>query len=99
MYLENCETVCPMNKQTIVVSRNEIGMAGPALRAMIGNVKTILIDGAMCVMPWKTTCGRSRTLRRSRAVGAVLAVSAVTGTSLTGGRYGSVRLRNRFRNI
>ena len=67
MYLENWDTVLPMKKQTIVVSRNEIGMAGPALRAMIGNVNTMLIDGAMCVMPWNTTWGRSRTLRRSRA--------------------------------
>src|SRR5215468_6253358 len=32
-------------------------MAGPALRAMIGNVNTTLIDGAMCVMPWNTTWG------------------------------------------
>jgi len=60
-------------------------MAGPALRAMIGNVNTTLIDGAMCVMPWNTTWGRSRTLRRSRAVPVLLAVSAVTGTSLDGG--------------
>ena len=65
MYLENCETVFPMKKHTIVVSRNEIGMAGPALSAMTGNVKTTLIDGAMCVMPWKTTCGRPSALRRS----------------------------------
>src|SRR6267154_243903 len=79
MYLENWDTVLPMKKQTIVVSRNEIGMAGPALRAMIGNVNTMLIDGAMCVMPWNTTWGRSRTLRRNRAVPVVLAVSAVTG--------------------
>ena len=72
MYLENCETVCPMNKQTIVVSRNEIGMAGPALSAMTGNVKTTLIDGAMCVMPWKTTCGRPSVFRRSAEVAAGL---------------------------
>src|SRR6516225_6529284 len=99
MYLENCDTVFPMKKQTIVVSRNEIGMAGPALRAMIGNVNTTLIDGAMCVMPWNTTWGRSRTLRRSRAVPVLLAVSAVTGTSLDGGQPGSAHLRNRFRNF
>jgi len=49
--------VLPMKKQTIVVSRNEIGMAGPALRAMIVNVNTMLIDGSMCVMPWNTTGG------------------------------------------
>jgi hypothetical protein len=30
-------------------------MAGPALRAMIANVNTTLIDGAMCVIPWNTT--------------------------------------------
>ena len=47
MYLENCDTVFPMKKQTIVVRKNEIGMVGPAFRAMIGNVKTMLIDGAM----------------------------------------------------
>src|SRR6516225_5336127 len=86
MYLENCDTVFPMKKQTIVVRKNEIGIAGPALRAMIGNVNTMLIDGAMCVMPWNTTWGRSRTLRRNRAVAVLLAVSALTaGTSLGGG--------------
>ena len=30
MYLENCDTVLPMKKQTIVVRKNEIGMSGPA---------------------------------------------------------------------
>src|ERR1700758_1008647 len=79
MYFENCDTVFPMKKQMIVVRKNEIGIVGPALRAMIGNVKTTLIDGAMCVMPWNTTWGRSRTLRRSRGVPVLLAVSAVTG--------------------
>jgi hypothetical protein len=79
MYLENCDTVFPMKKQTIVVRKNEIGMAGPALRAMIGNVKTMLIDGAMCVMPWNTTWGRSRTLRRSRGAAVLLTVSALIG--------------------
>ena len=55
MYFENWDTVFPMKKQTIVVRKNEIGMAGPALSAMIGNVNTMLIDGAMCVIPWNTT--------------------------------------------
>ena len=45
----------PMKKQTIVVSEDEIGIAGPAFRAMIGNLKTMLIEVAMCVTPWKTT--------------------------------------------
>ena len=99
MYLENCDTVFPMKKQTIVVRKNEIGMAGPALRAMIGNVKTMLIDGAMCVMPWNTTWGRSRTLRRNRGPAAVLlAVSALIGGNLPGER-GSNEIRNRFRNF
>ena len=73
MYLENCETVFAMKKHTMVVSRNEIGIVGPALSAMIGNVKTTLIDGAMCVMPWNTTCGRPSALRRSWGVVAGLA--------------------------
>ena len=91
MYLENCDTVFPMKKQTIVVSRNEIGMSGPALRAMIGNVNTMLIDGAMCVMPWNTTWGRPRALRRSCGVAVELTVSAVTGTPSA--------LRKRFRKL
>jgi hypothetical protein len=57
-----------MKTHTIVVSRNEMGMSGPALRAMTGNVNTTLIDGAMCVMPWNTTCGRSSTFRRREGV-------------------------------
>jgi len=64
-YLENCETVFAMKKHTIVVRKNEIGMAGPALSAMTGNVKTTLIEGAIWVMPWNTTCGRPSALRRS----------------------------------
>jgi hypothetical protein len=36
MYLENSDTVLAMKQQTTVVSRNEIGTAGPALRAMTG---------------------------------------------------------------
>ena len=40
-----------MKKQTIVVRRNESGIAGPALAAMIGNVKTTFVAGAMWVMP------------------------------------------------
>ena len=37
---------CPPG-HTIVVSRNEMGMVGPALRAMTGNANTTLIDGAI----------------------------------------------------
>ncbi len=73
MYLENCETVFAMKTQTIVVSRNEMGMSGPAFRAMTGNVNTMLIDGAMCVIPWNTTCGRVSTFRRSPVDCSVLA--------------------------
>ena len=73
MYLENCETVLPMNRQTIVVSRNEIGMAGPALAAISGNVKTMFSDGAMCVIPWNTTCGRPSASRLSWFAAAGLA--------------------------
>ena len=51
MYRENCATVLPMKKQTIVDSSNESGMSGPACRAMIGNVKTMLVAGAICVTP------------------------------------------------
>ncbi len=51
MYLENCDTVLPMNKHTIVVSSSDSGMVGPALSAMIGNANTTLIAGAMCVTP------------------------------------------------
>ena len=67
-----------MKKQTIVARRNESGISGPALRAMIGNVNTILVAGAMCVTPWNTSSGRPSELRRS--LGSV--VSAVNqGTS------------------
>jgi hypothetical protein len=51
MYRENWDTVFPTKKQTIVENRNESGMSGPALRAMIGKVNTILVAGAMCVTP------------------------------------------------
>jgi hypothetical protein len=91
MYRENWETVLAMKTHTIVVSRNEIGMSGPALRAMIGNVNTTLIDGAMCVMPWNTTCGKPSTFRRRLVVVAVVAASAVIS--------GPPLLRNRFRII
>ena len=66
---------------------------------MIGNVNTMLIDGAMCVMPWNTTCGRPSALRRSWGAVAGLAVSAVTGNLPGRGPTGSAQLRNRFRNI
>jgi len=64
-----------MKKQTIVVRKNEIGVAGPALAAMIGKVKTTLVAGAMWVMPWKTRSDSPRELRRSR--GAVLLTPSV----------------------
>jgi hypothetical protein len=35
----------------IVENRNDRGITGPALRAMIGNVNTILVAGAICVTP------------------------------------------------
>jgi hypothetical protein len=44
---------------------------------MTGNVNTMLSDGAMCVMPWNTTCGRPRAPRRSCGALEGLAVSAV----------------------
>ena len=90
MYRENCETVFAMKMHTIVVSRNEMGMVGPALRAMTGNVNTTLIDGAMCAMPWKESCGRVSTFLRSPVLVAVVASAAISGTS---------SLRNRFRRI
>src|ERR1700733_11350411 len=65
MYWENCDTVFPMKKQTMVASRKESGISGPALRAMIGNVNTMLVAGAMCVTPWNTSSGRPSELRRS----------------------------------
>ena len=68
-----------MKTHTIVVSRNEMGMVGPALRAMTGNVNTTLIDGAMCVMPWNTTCGRPSTFWRRRAGVAVAASAVIAG--------------------
>ena len=46
-------------------SRNESGMTGPALSAMIGKVKTIFVAGAMWVTPWNTSSGRPSELRRS----------------------------------
>src|ERR1700722_968470 len=93
MYLENCDTVLPMKKQTIVVRKNEIGMSGPAFSAMTGNVNTMLSDGAMCVMPWNTTCGRPRAPRRSCGALEGLAVSAVKG------RPPCKCLHNRFRKV
>src|ERR1700728_2768857 len=88
MYLENCDTVLPMNRQTIVASRNEIGMAGPALRAMIGNANRILAAGAMCVTPWNTSSGRPSAFRRSCASAAGLAASAATGARWHSHPYG-----------
>src|ERR1700733_7147532 len=79
MYLENCATVFPIKKHAIVVSRSEIGMPGPATRAMIGNVKTILPAGAMWVMPWNTSSGRPSELRRSSAGAVRLVLATVTG--------------------
>jgi len=35
----------------MVVSRNDIGIAGPAFAAIIGKVNTTFVAGAMCVMP------------------------------------------------
>ena len=43
MYRENWETVFPIKKQTMVESRNESGISGPALRAMMGKVNTMLV--------------------------------------------------------
>src|ERR1700683_3905766 len=81
MYWENCDTVLPMKKQTMVASRKESGISGPALRAMIGNVNTMLVAGAMCVTPWNTSSGRPSELRRN--LGSV--VSAVNqGVSFNG---------------
>jgi hypothetical protein len=36
-----------MQKQTIVDSNNEIGMAGPACWAIVGSINTTLVAGAM----------------------------------------------------
>jgi hypothetical protein len=65
MYRENWDTVFPIKKQTIVASSNESGISGPALRAMIGKVNTMLVAGAMCVTPWNTSSGRPSELWRS----------------------------------
>src|SRR5580658_10447832 len=54
-----------MKKQTTVASRNDSGISGPALSAMIGNVNTMLVAGAMCVTPWNTSSRRPSELRRS----------------------------------
>jgi hypothetical protein len=54
-----------MKRQMIVDNRNEIGITGPALRAMIGKVNTMLVAGAMCVTPWNTSSARPSELRRS----------------------------------
>ena len=58
-------TPCYRIKQMIVASRNESGMTGPALRAMMGNVNTTLVAGAMCVTAWKTNSESPSELRRS----------------------------------
>src|ERR1700733_15183952 len=65
MYRENWDAVFPIKKQTMVANRNESGMTGPALRAMIGNVNTMLVAGAMWVTPWKMSSGSTSELRRS----------------------------------
>ena len=49
----------------MVDSRKESGISGPALRAMIGNVNTMLVAGAMWVTPWKISSGSPSELRRS----------------------------------
>src|ERR1035438_6809838 len=64
MYLENWATVFPIKKQMMVASRNESGISGPALRAMIGNVKTMLVAGAIWVTLWKISSGRPSEFRR-----------------------------------
>ncbi len=80
-------------------------MAGPAFSAMIGNVNTMLIEGAMCVMPWNTTWGRPRALRRRcvAAVGLVDLGSHGDPPEIVGkGGYAAVtpaQLRNRFRKV
>jgi hypothetical protein len=72
-----------------------MGMVGPALRAMTGNVNTTLIDGAMCVMPWNTTCGRPSTFRwRRAAVVGVAACAVIAGTSCCATDF--VQLHSRF---
>src|ERR1700691_1706538 len=78
MYFENCETVFPIKRQTTVVSSSEIGMVGPALRAMIGNANTTLVAGAIWVTPWNTSAGRPSALRRSWGCAVRLVGSAVT---------------------
>ena len=65
MYLENSATVFAIKKHTIVASSNEIGMSGPAWRAISGNVNTMLVAGAMWVMPWNTNSERPNEFRRS----------------------------------
>ena len=91
MYLENCATVFPMKKHTIVVSRSEIGMPGPASRAMIGKVNTMLPAGAMCVMPWNTSSGRPSELRRSCAGTVRLVLATVTGCPYTSHKSAACR--------
>jgi hypothetical protein len=54
-----------MNRQTIVASSSEIGIVGPALRAMIGKVKMTLLAGAMWVTAWKTSSERPSEFDRS----------------------------------
>src|SRR5579863_3136519 len=78
MYLENSDTVLAMKAQTTVVSRNEIGIVGPALSATTGNVKIMLVAGAICVMPWNTSSERPSELRRSCGDPVFLVASAVT---------------------
>src|SRR3974390_820629 len=78
MYFENSDTVLAMKQQTTVVSRNEMGMSGPALRAMTGNVKMMLVAGAICVMPCSTSSESPSELRRSCGAPMRLIVSEVT---------------------
>src|SRR5579871_308241 len=54
-----------MKRQTMVARSSEIGIAGPALSAMIGKAKMTLLAGAMWVMAWKTSSERPRELARS----------------------------------
>lgn len=40
-----------IKQHTMVVSKNEMGVAGPDLRAITGKVKMMLVAGAICVIP------------------------------------------------
>jgi hypothetical protein len=59
----------------MVARRREIGITGPALRAMMGKAKMTLLAGAMWVTAWKTSSERPRELERSW----VVVVSGVAG--------------------